>query len=87
MRSEAEFYGIQKLVDYLDHLAEMEKAKNEPPKKGIVLPIVKDFGCYVNADNDHAFLFGAEDKVTCISGYEAFTQAMVGAPSWLANIF
>ena len=101
LRSEAEFYGIQKLVDHLDHLAEMDKAKNESPKKGkyvlqwfhsellteaivhiyysscTVVPIPKDLGCYVNATNDHAFLFGAEDKVTCISGYEAFTQAMV----------
>ena len=50
-----------------------------------VLPILKDVGCYVNADNDHAFLFGAEDKVTCISGYEAFTQAMVSASRLLAT--
>ena len=50
-----------------------------------MLPIAKDYGCYVNADNDHAFLFGAEEKVTCISGYEAFTQAMVSAPHQLTE--
>ena len=31
LRSEAEFYGIQKLVNHFDQLAEMEKAKSEPP--------------------------------------------------------
>lgn len=34
LRNEAEFYGIQKLVDHFDQLAEIEKAKSEPPKKG-----------------------------------------------------
>ena len=43
-----------------------------------VMPVLKDTGCYVNADNDHAFLFGAEQYLTCISGYEAYTQALVG---------
>ena len=33
LRNEAEFYGIQKIVDHLDHL-EKERAKKELPKKG-----------------------------------------------------
>lgn len=55
-----------------------------------VIPVMKDVGCYVNADNDHAFLFGAENKLTCIFGYEAFTQALVSMPNqlegWLVDI-
>ena len=47
------------------------------------MPLLKDMGCYVNANNDHAFLFGAEEKITCISGYEAFTQALVSMPNQL----
>ena len=43
----------------------------------VVVPVLKDVGCYVNADNNHAFLFGAEENLTCISGYEAYTQALV----------
>lgn len=49
------------------------------------MPLLKDAGCYVNADNDHAFLFGAEEKVTCISGYEAFTQALVSMSNQLED--
>ena len=41
------------------------------------MPLLKEVGCYVNADNDHAFMFEASDKLMCISGYEAFTQALV----------
>ena len=32
LRSEAEFYGIQKIVDHLDHLEKENAAKNEPQK-------------------------------------------------------
>ena len=34
LRDEAEFYGIQKIVDHINDHLEKEKAKRDPPQKG-----------------------------------------------------
>lgn len=72
---EAEFYGLQKIVDHITHVAEGEKKKKEPAKKPF--PFVKEYGCYANPEDSQAFMFSADEKLTCLMGEQVFTQAMV----------
>lgn len=93
MRMEAEFYGIQKIVDHIDFL-EAEKKSEDKVQRGasrspvFLLPLLKplppievpyygDTGCYVDEMDKNAFMFGEGDKVTLVSGEQAYTQAMV----------
>ena len=43
----------------------------------IVVPVLKDVGCYVNSDDTKAILFTSDKNLTLITGDQAFTQAMV----------
>lgn len=43
-----------------------------------VLPRFGDIGCYVDEVDKNAFIFGDKEKLTLVSGDQAFTQAMVG---------
>ena len=88
---EAEFYGIQKIVDHIDFLESEKKqcdsigTKNLFPPQfmqmiaiaHIDFPILGEVGCYVDDLNKNAFMFGNPDKLILVSGEQAFTQAMV----------
>lgn len=41
------------------------------------LPLLGDLGCYVDEMNTNAFMFGEDDKLTLVTGEQAYTQAMV----------
>lgn len=43
----------------------------------MLAPLLGDVGCYVDDVDKNAFIFGEKDKVTLVSGDQAFTQAMV----------
>ena len=42
-----------------------------------VLPLFGDVGCYVDDVDKNAFMFGGSEKLTLVSGDQAYTQAMV----------
>lgn len=42
-----------------------------------VLPLFGDVGCYVDDIDKNAFMFGGSEKLTLVSGDQAYTQAMV----------
>ena len=42
-------------------------------------PFVKEYGCYANPEDSQAFMFSADEKLTCLMGEQVFTQAMVRA--------
>ncbi len=46
-----------------------------------VVPFSKIAGCYVDSDDQTAFMFGVDGKLTYVTGAQAFTQAMVILPS------
>ena len=107
MRTEAEYYGIQKIVDHIDYLEEKKRQEEsqqpgKPSSTSCLLlwmaPYVndKDFficcccclfqaeqpylntvGCYVDDVDKNAFMFGERNKLTLVSGDQAFTQALV----------
>ncbi len=42
-----------------------------------VVPLLKSAGCYVDKEDETAYMFRVDGKMTCVTGVQAFTQAMV----------
>ncbi|XP_064383119.1 uncharacterized protein LOC135331796 [Halichondria panicea] len=77
LQLEAEFYGIQKIVDHLKHLESDKQNAESIKKNAAVVPFSKISGCYIDSEDRTAFLFGVDGKLTYVTGTQAFTQAMV----------
>lgn len=50
-----------------------------------MVPLLKSAGCYVDKEDETAFMFQVDGKLTYVTGVQAFTQAMVSPHQFQAN--
>ena len=93
IRMEADFYGLQNVVDHINYLEKKPKDLSKSiiaflsslhqstPYLSIETPFYENEGCYVDSADKNAFVFGKDNSVTALLrpefGGDAYTQAMV----------
>eukprot|EP00731_Ephydatia_muelleri_P010474 Em0005g1060a len=69
---EAEFYGLETMKKALQ-----DQAAEEAKELVVAGPMLEEAGCYIDDENNSAYMFARDGTLIHVTGNQAFTQALV----------